>query len=528
MEFDIEELKEKAEKNYEKAWRETEGFVKKEGKYLSLQDKGESHPLFDLVQELRQVLLDMGFREVVVPALIDKEEIHKQYGPQAPIILDRIFFLAGLDRSDLGISGDDLEQIRDKVPEFDESEKLEGIFRRYKQGEISSDDLTEVLVEELCVKEDQASHILSLFEDFKSLNPVPSDMTLRSHTTAGWFPVLKEMQFRETLPIQLFTVDSKYRREQKLDETHLYRSWTASIVLLAEEMSLEDGEDITRDILGKLRFDEIEFRKKVATSKYYAPNSEFEIFVSHPETGEMIEIGNAGLYNPISLANYDIPHPVFNLGIGLERILMIRTGEEDMRALIYPYKYKALDLSDEQISQMLEFDKKPFSEEGKELAKRIEEVARRYKDEPSPCEFEVFEEQLEDRKVSVKLVEPEENTQLIGPAGFNEIYVYNGNVVGVPPEGWENDEFLSDVREQGINKGITYMEAFANKAARKIELAVKEGKDNVRIRVPISESLSDINLKLEKPARRYITDHGKKIDVRGPVFTTLSAEIENN
>ncbi len=528
MEFDIEKLKEKAEEDYEKAWRDSESLVEKEGKYFSLQDEGEPHPLFDLVQEFRQILLDSGFREIVVPALIEEEEIHMQYGPQAPIILDRIFFLAGLDRSDLGISRGDLEQIREKIPGFDEPEKLESIFRRYKQGEISADDLTEVLVEELGIEDDQASYILSLFEDFKKLEPVPSKMTLRSHTTAGWFPVLREMQYREPYPIQLFTVDSKYRREQKLDETHLYRSWTASIVILAEEISLEDGKEVTTKILNELGFNEVEFKKKSATSKYYAPNSEFEIFVSHPETGEMIEIGNAGLYNPVSLANYDISHPVFNLGIGLERILMIRTGEEDMRSLIYPHKYEQLDLSDEEISRMIELKKKPSTEQGREISKRIEKVARDRKDEPSPCEFEVFEGEVSGKNISVKLIEPEENTQLIGPAGFNEIYVKDGNIIGVPPEGWEGDEFLRDVRESGIDTGITYMESFANRAAREIELAVEEGKDSIKIQVPISENLSDINLKLEKPARRFITDNNKKIDVRGPIFTTISAEVSNS
>lgn len=526
MEFDIERLKERAEEDFEKAWRESEDLLKKEGEFFSLEDKGASHPLFDLVNELRQVLIDQGFREVVVPAIIEKEEIKKQYGPQAPIILDRIFFLAGLDRSDLGISKADLERIRESVPGFERQEELEKIFRRYKEGEIESDDLLEVVMDELGMEEEEASSVLSLFEDFKKLEPVPSDKTLRSHTTAGWFPVLKEMQFKESLPIQLFTVDSKYRREQKLDETHLYRSWTASLVILAEEMSLEDGKNVTEEILSDLGFDELEFKVKSATSKYYAPGSEFEIFVRHPESGEMIEIGNGGFYSPVSLANYDISKPVFNLGIGLERILMIRTGEEDIRSLVYPYKYEALDLTDEQISRAIGFEREPATEVGRKIAQEIEKVARENKDEPSPCEFEVFKGEAAGKEVSVKLIEPEEGTNLIGPAAFNRIYVQDGNIVGVPPKGWEDDEFLQEVRENGVDTGIEYIKAFANLAAREIEIAGEEGKEDIKVRVPMVESLSDLNLRLDRPARRYITDNNKKIDVRGPVFTTVIATLE--
>jgi len=528
MKFDIDELKEESEKDYERARENSKKLIRRKGKLFTLEDRESPHPLFELVQEFRKVFLELGFKEVVVPTLIDRDEIRKQYGPEAPVILDRVFFLAGLDRSDLGISKEDLERIRDKVPSFDNVVGLKEIFRRYKKGKIAADDLTEVMVDELEITDEEASYILSLFENFKKLEPVPSEVTLRSHTTAGWFQVLKEMQYRDPLPIQLFTVGAKYRREQKLDETHLYRSWTASLVIMAEEISLEDGERIAKKVLKKIGFDEIECETKKATSQYYAPDSEFEIFVRHPETDERIEIGNAGFYSPISLANYEIPFPVFNLGIGLERILMTRTGEKDIRNLVYPYKYEELQFSDEKISHMLSYRKTPATEVGKKLAEEIERVARQYKDEPSPCGFEVIESDIDGKKVKVKLIETEENTNLIGPAAFNRIYIYDGNVIGIPSKGWEDDKFLQKARENGTPTDITYIKSFANLAARKIEQMVEEGKKEVKIRIPIVESLKDLNLKLERPARRFITDHGKKIDVRGPVFATVVGKIRNN
>jgi O-phosphoseryl-tRNA synthetase len=379
------------------------------------------------------------------------------------------------------------------------------------------------MVRELGLKEEQASGIISLFSEFRELKPIPTDLTLRSHTTAGWFLVLREMIRREPLPLQLFSIGPKFRREQRLDPTHLYESWTASVVIAAEEMSLEDGERVTREILSRLGFDRVKFSIKAATSKYYAPQTEFEVFVEHPKTGEFIEIGDAGFYSPVALSNYDIPYPVFNLGIGLERVLMILTGEMDIRALVYPYLYRPVEFSDADLSKMVKLERMPATEVGKKIAAAIVRTAKEHADEPSPCEFRAFEGELLGRRVIVRVVEPENKTKLIGPAGFNEIYIYDGNVVGVPPKGWEKDEFLNRVKEQGVSTGINYMEAFASLAAWEIERAAQRGEGEVKVRVRTVKSPSDINLMIDEVAQRYITANKKRIDIRGPVFTTVVA-----
>jgi O-phosphoseryl-tRNA synthetase len=159
------------------------------------------------------------------------------------------------------------------------------------------------------------------------------------------------------------------------------------------------------------------------------------------------------------------------------------------------------------------------------IAAAIVRTAQQHADEPSPCEFLAYEGEVAGRRVIVKVVEPESNTKLIGPAGFNEIYVFEGNVIGVPPKGWEQDEFLNNVRRRGRATGIRYLDAFAALAADEIERAAERGEREVKIRVRAVKSLADINLRLDEAAQRYITSNKKKIDVRGPVFTTVVAEF---
>jgi len=523
--FDIRKLRASAKKDYESAWLESAKLVEKSGKLFSLKDKTKPHPLFELIERARRALLELGFAETVAPMIVDKKEVYTQYGPEAPVILDRVFFLAGLERPDIGIGHKKIQEIRELVPSFKAIKKLQGIFRRYKRGKIVTDDLVEVMVKELDIREEQATGLLALFEEFRGLRPVPMALTLRSHTTTGWFSVLRELQRREPLPLQLFSIGPKFRREQRLDPTHLYESWTASVVIAAEKISLEDGERITREILSKLGFAEVKFSMKAATSKYYAPQTEFEIFVKHPKTGEFIEVGNAGFYSPVALSHYEIAYPVFNLGIGLERVLMIQTGGTDIRALVYPYLYKAATFSDKELAGMIKCKREPGTETGRAIAAAIVKAAQQHADEPSPCEFKAFGGKLGGRRVIVRVVEPERGTKLIGPAGFNEVYVHGGNIIGVPPKGWERDEFLNEVRTKGTSTGIRYIDAFAALAASEIERAARGGKRQVKVRVKNVKLPSDLNLTIEEAAQRYITSNKKRIDVRGPVFTTVVAEF---
>ncbi len=525
VKFDTKKLRAEAEKDYEGTWLESGKLIEKKGRVFSIQKKSKPHPLYNLIERTRRAFLDLGFTEIVVPMIVDKREVQLQYGPESAVILDRIFFLAGLERPDIGIGQKKISDMRKIAPDLKDIEKVQAIFRRYKKGEIASDDLVEVMVNELGLNEEQATAILSMFSEFKGLKPMPMDITLRSHTTSGWLGILRELQRREQLPIQLFSIGPKFRREQRLDESHLYESWTASMVVMAEKITLEDGESIAKEALKRLGFGDVKVARKKATSKYYAPQTEFEVFVRHPKTGGLVEVGDGGFYSPVTLSNYDIPYPTFNLGIGLERLLMIETGEADIRALVFPHLYKLAVFSDDELAKMIRLEHEPMTKEGKGIAAAIVKTSERHADAPSPCEFKAFEGKIQGRKVLVKVVEPESDTKLIGPAGFNELYVYDGNIIGLPPKGWKSDEFLEKVRESGVPTGIRLIEAFSALAASEVEKAAARGESQAKVQVKNVKLLSDINLRIDEVAQRYITSNKKRIDVRGPVFATVVADL---
>lgn len=524
--WEPEEIKRKAQKDYEKAWTETASLVKKTGrKNIWKKTAGKPHPVNSLVQKIREILLSYGFEEMINPSLISEEDVKRQYGPEAAVILDRIFYLAGLPRPDIGLSQKKTAQIQKIVPAFSESDvkDLQKIFREYKEGKIEGDNLVEEIVNRLRIETAEATAILGLFTELKELTPIPSKLTLRSHMTATWFPVLAALQHKKSLPMKLFSVGTKYRREQKLDETHLYESYVASMVVMAEDMTLEDGKELCKAVLSDLGFKNAKFEVKKATSKYYAPETEIEVFVKAGE--QWIEIGDLGLYSPVSLAQYDISHPVFNAGFGVERIAMILEGAKDIRSLTYPQLYAPLELSDAQIAEMVEIEAKPKTETGKKIAEAITATALKHGEEPSPCEFQAYEGEIAEKHVKVYVYETDKGVKLLGPAARNRIYVYKGNILGIPEKGIEHVPIVKETREKGLSLGFSYLDAVASLAVAKIEKAAELGQEKVDIRVKMAKNPSDLNIKISEVAHRYITSLKNKIETTGPVFIGIRAEM---
>ncbi|RJX15601.1 O-phosphoserine--tRNA ligase [Candidatus Bathyarchaeota archaeon] len=516
----IKKIKEQMEKNFEEAWLETVKLLKIKGRFVEWgRGEGKTHPVIDLSLKFREILLSLGFEEILNPSILEDKEVYRQYGPEAPIILDRCFYLAGLPRPDIGISKKKILEIKKVIPDFGDFqlEKLREVFRAYKEGKIEGDNLVEELIVKLGLREDKATQLLSLFPDFLKLQPVPSRLILRSHMTALWFPVLSAVQDKRELPIKFFSIGPKYRREQRLDPLHLYESLVASVVVMAEEISLEDGVELTKTILSKLGFKDVKFLVKKATSKYYAPQTEMEVFVK--ANNEWVEVGDQGLYSPVALANYGIAYPVFNVGFGIERIAMVLKGETDVRKISYPQFYEVLEYTDEEIAKMVEIAEKPETVEGWKIYEAIVQTALKHAEEKGPCEFLAYDGEVLGKKVKVYVYEVDKDVKLLGPAALNIVYVYDGNILGIPEKGLEKEKLVVETREKGVSTSIRYLDAVACLAASKIENMVKEGRTGEEfIRVKIAKHPSDVNIRLKPAVERYITSRNKRVMVKGPTF----------
>lgn len=510
-----------AKKDFEKTWKRTKDLVttsEKKVKKGKVQE-GKANRIYDTISRLRDAYLDMGFEEVINPIFIEDTEVHKQFGPEGVAVLDRCYYLGGLPRPDIGISDKRLKKLKDFNVTADK-EALQSVLRRYKTGELSGEDMLFELARVLNTDDATALKIIDrIFPEFKDLKPEASNITLRSHMTSGWFLTLEALYGKKALPVQLFSIDRCFRREQREDSAHLRTYYSASCVVLGEDVNLEDGKEIAKGLLKGFGFADFRFAPDEKRSKYYAPNTQTEVFALSP-TGDWVEIATFGMYSPVALSRYGIEHPVLNLGLGVERLAVVLSGVKDIRELVYPQFYAGLSLTDEEIAQGISLDKVPVTKEGQEIAEKIVKAAIEHASAKSPCRFDVYTGPLFDRRVKVSLVEVESGTKLLGPAALNDVRVYDGSIYGV-----SKVKGAKEVIEAGTPTGITYIQALANLAARDIEKAARDGRKKVQTKIKGVKLPSDINLKVSDVVVRFINSNSKKIDIRGPVFTTVEAEF---
>jgi len=96
---------------------------------------------------------------------------------------------------------------------------------------------------------------------------------------------------------------------------------------MAEDLSVRDLMGTFREFYSQFGITDLEF--KPTYNPYTEPS--FELFGRHPETGELIEIGNSGIFRPEMLEPLGVEADVMAWGLALERLLMLVTGFEDIR-----------------------------------------------------------------------------------------------------------------------------------------------------------------------------------------------------
>ena len=508
MQIEIKKIKEQAKKDFEKTWIETSLQFEQppKEKFTFRQKQGKPHILPRTVNMLRSILLEMGFDEIENMTIIPEEDVYRQYGPEAAVILDRAFYIAKLPRPEIGLDDTIISKIKTIAKDI-KIDTLKDILREYKKGNIEGDDFTEELVTKLDIKTNQATAIIDLFSQLKNLTPVPTKQTFRSHMTGTWYHTLSSMQDKHEYPIALFSIGRRYRNEQKEDKGHLRVHNSASIAIMDPNIDMIAGRRIVKKIFQKIGFKKTKFETKKATSKYYANKIEDEVYVMH--NGEWLEIADMGMYSQISLANFNIRCPVFNVGFGVERLAMVLEGHKDIRQMIYPQFYTEETMTDTQIAQDIKHIDEPKTNTGKQIAQAIIKAAQSHKDDTAPITVPVWKGAVNGKETQISLEETEQGKKLIGPAAFNKIFVKDNNIINS----------LED--SAGEKTGMTYISAIANKAASDIE---SNKETDYALYTGMAKNLGSINLKISQATQNHMKSNNKKADIKGPVFVTITAK----
>jgi len=152
-------------------------------------------------------------------------------------------------------------------------------------------------------------------------------LALRGHTTSLSVRHLAGLAKGDLEPPQRFFSIEKAYRNDTLDATHLLEFFQIEGWVMAEDLSVRDLMGTFEEFYAQFGITDVEFKP------HYNPYTEpsFELFGRHPETDELIEIGNSGMFRPEMLEPLGVDCDVMAWGLALERLMMLVTGAEDIR-----------------------------------------------------------------------------------------------------------------------------------------------------------------------------------------------------
>jgi len=150
-------------------------------------------------------------------------------------------------------------------------------------------------------------------------------IVLRTHTTATTIRYLTE---HKEPPVKVFSVDRVYRNE-KLDYKHLAEFHQIEGIIMDRKVTLRDLMGTLKEFYQKLGLEKVQFWPSYFP--YTEPSLQSTVYV--PELKNWIELCGMGIFRPEVLAPLGVKHPVLAWGGGLERLILLKLGIEDIRLL---------------------------------------------------------------------------------------------------------------------------------------------------------------------------------------------------
>lgn len=248
---------------------------------------GKEHPLRRIIEEIRSIFINLGFREV------------------NGSILDSAFW-----------NFDSLFQPQDHA-----AREMQDTF--YVKNPLECDLPNEELVRNVCKVHEDGGDTGSTGWNYKWNRDVSKQAVLRTHTTGISTKFLKENK----PPLKMFSVGRVFRRET-ITYKHLPEFHQVEGIVAAPGINYQNLLGILKEFYKKLGF-EVRFRP--AYFPYTYLSTECEVYLEEKES--WIELGGSGMFRPEVLAPLAIKDPVLAFGLGIERLAMIRYDISDIRIL---------------------------------------------------------------------------------------------------------------------------------------------------------------------------------------------------
>lgn len=255
---------------------------------VSLQHIGRLHPITRLIEEIREILISMGFQEIegnlVQPSFWVFDALFTPQDHPAREMQDTLY----------------IKGVTSKPQDKELTKKIKSVHENgWKTGSAGW------------------NYVWSEAESLRSV--------LRTHTTALSSRYLFENPMKES---RVFSIGRVFRNEN-LDSRHLFEFTQIEAVISESNATATTLLGYMTEFYKALGFDDVKFYPT------YFPYTEpsFEPNVYSKELGGWIELGGSGVFRPEVVKPLGIKNNVLAWGFGLERIAMARLGLKDIRSI---------------------------------------------------------------------------------------------------------------------------------------------------------------------------------------------------
>jgi len=245
---------------------------------------GKKHPYQELIDEMRRVLLEMGFTEmsgsIIQSSFWNFDALFQPQDHPAREMQDTFF--------------------------LDLQEELPKDFRAVQEIHESGGDTSST----------------GWGGEWK--REKAEECVLRTHTTCLSIQHLKE---NPEPPVKAFCIGRVYRRET-IDPTHTPEFEQLEGIVMDKDVSFRHLMGFLKEFYRRMGFENVRFRP--AYFPYTEPSVEPEVYVNGLG---WVELGGAGIFREEVTSPLGVKYPVLAWGLGVSRVAMLKMGLKDLREL---------------------------------------------------------------------------------------------------------------------------------------------------------------------------------------------------
>jgi phenylalanyl-tRNA synthetase alpha chain len=283
----IEEVNENVIKN--KEWKNSEFRHYEINIETKLENVGRRHPTIEANNILRDIFIEMGFKEMEGP------------------MLEAAFWNM------------DIMWIPQDHPARDEQDTF------YVEGNF---ELDKSLIKRIKkIHEDGIKRTHTEKEGWSE--EIASKKLLRTHSTATSFRKLVELSKKEKLENGKYFYIANNFRNEKVDATHLAEFYQAEGFIIGDNLSLADLMGFVKEYYAKLGITKIKF--KPTFNPYTEPSMEAHYY--DPKMKKWYALINSGIFRKETLEPLGIHKTIIAWGMGASRIATLLTGKNSMKEI---------------------------------------------------------------------------------------------------------------------------------------------------------------------------------------------------